>query len=98
MNNLTPAQHERLAILSEECGEVVQAIGKIFRHGVDSYSPNDPDRTTNLVLLETELFDVLATVNAMVSEGDLQQTMLANENERTQAAWEKKKRYTHYQK
>jgi len=98
MNNLTPAQHERLAILSEECGEVVQAIGKILRHGVDSYSPNDPNRTSNLVLLETELFDVLATINAMVAEGDLEQVLLANENERTQAAWEKKKRYAHYQK
>ena len=32
-NNLTPGEAERLAILAEECGEVIQIIGKILRHG-----------------------------------------------------------------
>ena len=32
-NKLTPAQAERLAILIEECGEVIQAATKILRHG-----------------------------------------------------------------
>ena len=32
-NQLTPAETERLAILAEECGEVIQAVGKILRHG-----------------------------------------------------------------
>ena len=30
-NNLTPAEEERLALLSEECGEVIQAIGKVLK-------------------------------------------------------------------
>lgn len=32
-NNLTPGEAERLAMLAEECGEVIQAVGKILRHG-----------------------------------------------------------------
>lgn len=40
-NGLTPAEAERLAMLSEECGEVIQIIGKILRHGYDSYHPDD---------------------------------------------------------
>jgi hypothetical protein len=36
-NQLTDAEAERLALLAEECGEVVQVIGKILRHGYESY-------------------------------------------------------------
>ena len=32
-NGLTPAEAKRLALLAEECGEVLQAIGKVLRHG-----------------------------------------------------------------
>lgn len=39
-NKLTPAEDERLACLSEEMGEVIQAIGKIQRHGYDSTNPD----------------------------------------------------------
>jgi NTP pyrophosphatase (non-canonical NTP hydrolase) len=38
-NELNDDELERLAILSEELGEAQQAIGKILRHGYDSYSP-----------------------------------------------------------
>lgn len=38
-NELTPEEHERLSLLMEECGEVVQIIGKIFRHGYERYPP-----------------------------------------------------------
>lgn len=43
-NNLSDAELERLAYLAEECGEVQQIIGKIIRHGYESYSPNDPEK------------------------------------------------------
>lgn len=43
-NGLTPAEAERLALLSEELGEAQQAIGKILRHGYDSSNPVDPGR------------------------------------------------------
>lgn len=32
-NGLSPAEVERLALLAEECGEVIQTVGKILRHG-----------------------------------------------------------------
>lgn len=67
-NQLTEAEAELLACLSEECGEVVQVIGKILRHGYDSYNPNDPDEIPNLNLLEMELGHVLAIVELMTKE------------------------------
>lgn len=59
-NELTPAQAERLAILMEECGEVVQIIGKILRHGYDSCSPFGANPETNRQALVRELFDIKA--------------------------------------
>lgn len=38
-NGLTEAQAERLAVLIEECGEVVQIACKILRHGYESCHP-----------------------------------------------------------
>lgn len=35
-NQLKPSEAERLACLIEECGEVIQAAGKILRHGYKS--------------------------------------------------------------
>jgi len=57
-NRLTDAEAERLAILAEECSEVIQVVGKILRHGYDSYNPFDDKRTTNRNLLEKELGDL----------------------------------------
>lgn len=59
-NGLSPAQAERLAILMEECGEVVQIIGKILRHGFESCSPYGHSQETNRQALIRELFDVKA--------------------------------------
>ena len=56
VNGLSNEQLEALALLSEECGEVVQIIGKIIRHGLDS---NWNGRPTNRELLEQEIGDVL---------------------------------------
>lgn len=64
-NGLTEAQAERLALLAEECAEVIQAITKILRHGMDSYNPlidamgEYKNRVTNQMLLEKELGHVL---------------------------------------
>lgn len=65
-NRLTPGEAERLALLAEECGEVVQVIGKILRHGYESCHPNGGD--SNRVLLERELGDLLAAKELMCSE------------------------------
>jgi len=57
-NGLTPQEAEVLALIAEECGEVVQAIGKILRHGLESRHPNGGP--TNREALEAEIGNVLA--------------------------------------
>lgn len=68
-NNLTPKQTELLGGTSEECGEVVQVIGKIFRHGLDSYKPTDPLSVTNRQNLTAELADIAAMTDLLIENG-----------------------------
>lgn len=68
---LTDAERELLALLMEECGEVVQVIGKILRHGYDSRNPLEPESPTNRELLERELGDVGAAQLMLEESGDL---------------------------
>lgn len=75
-NQLTPAQAERLAMLAEECGEVIQAVGKILRHGYDNYHPEqekDPPelRYTNRQMLHDEVTDLVAVVSILEGNKDL---------------------------
>lgn len=63
-NKLTPAEAERLAMLAEECAEVIQVVGKILRHGYESFHPNDP-LITNREILCMELMDLHAVVELM---------------------------------
>lgn len=70
-NRLTPAQAERLAMLAEEAGEIVQAVGKILRHGYDSHHPRDPDQKTNKELLRREIVDLMAVFRLMGESGDV---------------------------
>lgn len=39
-NDLEPGEAERLAILAEEAGELIHAIGKILRYGYESHNPD----------------------------------------------------------
>ena len=71
---MTPAEHERLAVLSEELGEVQQVIGKILRHGYDSYNPLDDSVETNRTKLEKELADINLIVLHMISECDIDES------------------------
>lgn len=57
---LDPAQHEALSLLSEECGELVQIIGKILRHGFESRHPDTG--SANYELLAKEIGDVMASL------------------------------------
>ena len=68
-NQLTPAEAERLAVLMEECGEVIQVIGKILRHGYDSQHPDGGPN--NRELLHVELGHVEYIVKFMGCHGDL---------------------------
>lgn len=79
-NNLTPAEAERLALLMEECGEVIQIIGKILRHGYESCHPND--RNTNRCLLIKELGDLNAAQSLLFQNEDISQSVVATEASR----------------
>lgn len=70
-NELTPAEVERLALLAEECGEVVQIIGKILRHGYESRNPLIDNSPTNRQLLEEELGNIAHAVDRMMDAADL---------------------------
>lgn len=103
-NELTPAQAERLAILMEECGEVVQVIGKILRHGFESVSPYGHSQETNRQALVRELFDVKAA--AMLIDIDLPELAQGVEvgaevakaaDMAIQKAFTKKLAYSHHQ-
>ena len=70
-NKLTEAQAERLAVLTEELGEVLQAIGKIERHGYHSRNPLDLTSPTNQEALERELGDVTAAIGMLERARDI---------------------------
>lgn len=88
---MSPAELERLAWLAEECAEVIQAIGKIIRHGYESKDPTNPDHEGNRADLIRELSDVTAAVLLMDREGDI--TM----NEILMKAQARHGKYLHHQ-
>jgi len=59
--------HEIMNIASEECAEIIQAISKCHRFGLNNYKPGKP--LTNAQHLEVELGDLLAMVDLLKSEG-----------------------------
>lgn len=67
-NQLRPGELERLALVMEECGEVIQAIGKVMRHGYNSCHPTT--YRENREILERELGD-LAFAMDLLAERDL---------------------------
>jgi len=60
MNN---KEKEVMDILQEECAEVIQAVSKCNRFGIDNYKPGKP--LTNGEHLEEELGDLLAMIDIM---------------------------------
>jgi NTP pyrophosphatase (non-canonical NTP hydrolase) len=54
---------EVLDITQEECAEVIQAISKISRFGIDNYKPGKPK--TNREHLEEELGDLYAMIEIL---------------------------------
>ena len=98
-NNLTPAELERLAILSEEMGEAQQAIGKIMRHGYQSCNPLRPvpeeeNPATNQDELEKELGDVMFAIQLMCRNLDVTRSGI---DRRVTEKAKKIGRYLHHQ-
>jgi len=77
-NDLSLAQIERLSLLLEEMGETLQVIGKIQRHGYESFDPfmPPPAGSTNRQLLERELGDVLVAIDIMLNALDIDELAL----------------------
>ena len=70
-NQLSEAELERLAILAEECAEVIQVVNKIIRHGYADGAPDKPVFVENRKELEKELGDVEYAIQAMKQAGDV---------------------------
>jgi NTP pyrophosphatase (non-canonical NTP hydrolase) len=73
-------EKEVMDILQEECAEVIQAVSKVSRFGIDNCKPGKP--LTNREHLEEELGDLLAMVDIMkemdiISWGNLEVAKLA---------------------
>jgi NTP pyrophosphatase (non-canonical NTP hydrolase) len=60
-------EKEVMDILQEECAEVIQAVSKISRFGLDNFKPGKPK--TNREHLEEELGDLLAMVDILLEFG-----------------------------
>lgn len=75
---------EVMAILQEECAEVIQAVSKINRFGLNS----EWQGVTNKQALVTEIGDVLAVIQILVEETDINIT----EDNLFEAITEKKKK------
>ena len=60
-------EKEVMDILQEECAEVIQAVSKISRFGIDNFKPGKPK--TNRDHLEEELGDMLAMIDIMLELG-----------------------------
>ncbi len=91
---LSPAELERLALLSEECAEVIQIISKICRHGYESYHPKDPAKTSNRDLLVQEIGHVGFAIQIMDQKADLS---LNDVRRATDEKAQNVQQYLHYQ-
>ena len=69
-------EFEPLDILQEECAEVIQAVSKIRRFGFESFSPYDPSKQTNKDHLVEEIGDVLAVIEIVQKEYDLDEWLM----------------------
>jgi NTP pyrophosphatase (non-canonical NTP hydrolase) len=65
---------EVMDILQEECAEVIQAVSKIRRFGIDNFKPGKPK--TNREHLEEELGDMLAMICILEKMGVIDQDAL----------------------
>lgn len=65
--------NEILNILTEECAEVIQAVSKVQRFGIDNTNPFSTE--TNREHLEQEIGDVLTMIDLLYVKG-----IISNEN------------------
>jgi hypothetical protein len=75
-------EQELLVVLTEECGEVIQASSKILRFGLNSKNPYS--NKNNKEQLEQELGDLMCLIRALTENGtiDLDSVLAAAEKKR----------------
>ena len=83
---------EVMNILSEECAEVIQAVSKINRFGMENYKPGKSK--TNREHLEEELGDLLAMICILEKMGVVSQKSL---EKATKAKIDKLKKWSNIQ-
>jgi len=93
-NKLTPAEAERLAMLAEEAGEIVQIVGKVLRHGYESKHPDNLDGPNNRTMLKKEVDDLCAIWMQMARCGDVSHGFDFDE---IKTVWQRKRKFTHHQ-
>lgn len=91
--SLAPAEAERLEMLAEEAGEIVQACMKALRHGLEDVNPDEG--VTNRVHLMREIGDLCEVKRLMVKEGDVNDAIVADFAERKQ---DRMRKWTHHQR
>lgn len=74
-NDLSEAEIERIAILAEECGEVVQICMKVLRHGFSSHHPQQSARSNRFELTK-ELGHVLHAIEMLKQHKDVSSIFL----------------------
>lgn len=76
-NELSEEESERLALLIEECAEVIQAATKVLRHG---YASQWPVRSgpTNRESLSKELGHLRTATELMLNQGDVNGVQIAD--------------------
>lgn len=77
-------EKETLSVLQEECAEVVVAVSKIFRFGLEGKKPDTEQ--TNIEHLEEELGDLLCMIDilqekGLISKGNVE-TAIVNKREK----------------
>jgi hypothetical protein len=93
-NELTDAEIERLAILSEELGEAQQCIGKILRHGYESFNPTVKNGRSNRYELERECGDIYEAILMLCHAKDISDAQV---NRQQAEKHESIKRWLHHQ-
>ena len=77
MNNV---EKEVMLIAQEECAEVIQAISKVFRFGMDDIHPTT--NKSNRDSLEEEVGDLLCMIELLQEHGIVNSTSVLNANVR----------------
>lgn len=93
-NSLSAAEAERLALLAEEMGEAIQAIGKILRHGYESHNPTIRRGPTNRRVLTKEMGDVMAALTLLTDAEDILMAEVVQQRQKKRATV---KRWLHHQ-